>query len=78
MQLYIPSGFAHGFCSLTGNAEILYKVSAPYSKDHDAGILWNDPELGIPWPVDEQQAILSDKDKGLPLFDQIENFFEGR
>lgn len=66
-QVFIPTGFAHGFCTLTDDAIFSYKVSAPYSKDHDRGLIWNDPDLGIEWPVTQQDAILSDKDKTLPM-----------
>ena len=66
-QLYIPVGFAHGFVTLVPGTEIQYKVSAGYSAAHDAGILWNDPALGIAWPVAvDAAAILSDKDRRLP------------
>ena len=65
-QLYVPVGFAHGFCTLTPDAMIAYKVAAPYSRDNDAGILWDDPDLGIPWPVEAGAAILSDKDRAAP------------
>ena len=65
-QLFIPTGFAHGFCTLQPNTQIAYKVSAYYSPAHDRGIRWNDPALGIAWPVRADQAILSDKDQKLP------------
>lgn len=62
-QLFIPTGFAHGLATLEAETEVQYKVSGIYSPMHDKGILWNDPDLGIPWPVDEQHATLSDKDR---------------
>lgn len=65
-QLYIPVGFAHGFVTLVPGTEIQYKVSAGYSAAHDAGILWNDPQLAIPWPVAVDAAVLSDKDRKMP------------
>lgn len=74
-QLFIPSGFAHGFCTLEDNTEILYKVSAPYSKAHDAGIFWNDPDLNIAWPVLPTDAVLSDKDLALPLLKNLSRPF---
>ena len=67
-QIYVPAGFAHGFCTLTPDTEVLYKVTALYSKDAEFGILWNDPALGIDWPVKPSDALLSDKDKVLPTF----------
>ena len=59
-QLYIPSGFAHGFCVLSEDAEVLYKASHVYSPAHEWGIVWNDPALQIAWPVAE--PLLSDRD----------------
>jgi dTDP-4-dehydrorhamnose 3,5-epimerase len=66
VQIFIPVGFAHGFCTLESDTEIAYKVTSPYAPSHDHGIAWNDPELGIEWPVNEQAATLSDKDKRHP------------
>jgi dTDP-4-dehydrorhamnose 3,5-epimerase len=65
-QLLIPAGFAHGLATLEPGTEVQYKVSADYSPANDAGILWNDPALGIAWPVGI--ATLSDKDGKLPGF----------
>jgi dTDP-4-dehydrorhamnose 3,5-epimerase len=64
VMVYVPHGFAHGFCTLEENSEIMYKVDNPYSPDHDTGILWNDPAIGIRWPVDT--PVLSEKDTNLP------------
>ena len=66
-QLFIPRGFAHGFCTLEAATEVAYKVDAYYAPECDTGILWNDPEIGIAWPVDAATAILSQKDRGLAL-----------
>lgn len=63
-QLYIPVGFAHGFCVLSDEAEVLYKTSAVYSRGHEQGIAWNDPQLAIPWPT--AQPLLSDRDRSAP------------
>jgi dTDP-4-dehydrorhamnose 3,5-epimerase len=60
-QLYVPSGFAHGFCVLSDEAEVLYKTSAVYSATHERGIAWDDPAIDIAWPIAE--PLLSDRDR---------------
>ncbi|GJD78840.1 dTDP-4-dehydrorhamnose 3,5-epimerase [Methylobacterium gregans] len=65
-QLFIPHGFAHGFCTLTPDVMVAYKVDSYYSPAHDRALVWNDPEIGIDWPVTEAEAILSDKDRRAP------------
>ena len=67
-QVLVPVGFAHGFMTLAPDTEVVYKVSDYYAPDHDDGLLWNDPELGIRWPVSEEEAVLSDKDRRQPKF----------
>ena len=72
LMLWIPKGFAHGFLTLSEEAEIVYKVSgAEYSPEHDRNIRWNDPDIGIEWPL-EGEPILSEKDKIAPLLKDAE------
>ncbi|HUB94576.1 MAG TPA: dTDP-4-dehydrorhamnose 3,5-epimerase [Stellaceae bacterium] len=66
-QIFIPAGFAHGFCTMQEETEILYKVDHYYAPAHERGIRWNDPALGIAWPISKTEAELSEKDKMLPL-----------
>ena len=67
-MLYIPPGFAHGFCTLEPMTEVAYKVTADYASRADGGVAWDDPDLGINWPVSGHEAVLSDKDRRLPRF----------
>jgi len=68
-MLFIPRGFAHGFCTLEDNSEIAYKADNLYSAQHDGGIIWNDPDIGIEWPT--KNPILSAKDANLPKMKEI-------
>ena len=72
--IFIPAGFAHGYLALSEEAEIAYKLSKEYSKEHERGILWNDPTVGIEWPL-SGEPILSEKDKKLPLLKETKNIF---
>ena len=69
LQLYIPVGFAHGFCVLSESVEFLYKCSDYYSPENERGIMWNDPDLSIKWPI--ENPILSEKDNLYPRFNEI-------
>lgn len=72
-MLCVPPGFAHGFCVISDEAHVVYKVTEEYSPEHEAGILWSDPQIGIRWPVDH--PIVSAKDARLPLLKEAENDF---
>mgnify|MGYP003992464663 CR=1 FL=1 len=71
--LYIPEGFAHGFCVLSDEADVLYKVNNEYSPENERGIIWNDPEINIIWPIDE--PLLQNKDSVLPVLKNADNDF---
>jgi dTDP-4-dehydrorhamnose 3,5-epimerase len=72
-MLYIPVGFAHGFCVLSETADVVYKVTAEYARELDRGIIWNDPDIGIEWPVED--PLLSFKDARLPRLGAADNNF---
>jgi dTDP-4-dehydrorhamnose 3,5-epimerase len=74
-QVLVPAGFAHGFVTLESDTEVLYKVTQYFSAPHDKGLLWNDPALGIDWPVNSETAILSDKDRGHPPLSALPDYF---
>jgi dTDP-4-dehydrorhamnose 3,5-epimerase len=74
-QLWVPKGFAHGFCTLESDTEVIYKVTDFYSAEHDKGLAWNDAALGIEWPVSQADAILSDKDKTFPKLADLPDYF---
>ena len=66
LAMYVPPGFAHGFCVVSDIAEFHYRCTEYYSPTHERGIAWNDPAIGIDWPIKQADAILSDKDKACP------------
>lgn len=74
-QLFVPVGFAHGFCTLEPNTEVTYKVTDYWFPEVDKGLLWNDPELGIDWPISAEQAVLSEKDRDQSPLTDLPNFF---
>ena len=73
-QFFIPRGFAHGFLVLSDEAIFIYKVDNPYAPQQDAGIRWNDPELGIEWPIDPKDVQTSEKDLKQPFLKDAEIF----
>ena len=75
-QLLVPAGFAHGFCTLEPDTEVLYKVTADYATEHDFGIAYDDPDLGIRWPFPKDQLTLSDKDMRHPRLGDLPPCFE--
>jgi dTDP-4-dehydrorhamnose 3,5-epimerase len=75
-QLLVPTGFAHGFCTLVPDSLVFYKVDNVYSIDHDRGIHWADASLGIKWPIAAADAVVSEKDQGLPQFCDLLDFFD--
>ena len=74
-QIWVPAGFLHAYCTLTEETEVIYKVTAPYDKPAERGVIWNDPDIGIDWPVPADRIILSDKDKALPRLHDCEAWF---
>jgi dTDP-4-dehydrorhamnose 3,5-epimerase len=70
-QLWVPRGFAHGYCTLEPDTEVLYKTDDYYDRDADGGFAWNNPALGIVWPIDAMTAVLSDKDRHAPNLSEI-------
>jgi dTDP-4-dehydrorhamnose 3,5-epimerase len=75
-QLLVPTGFAHGFCTLQPRTVVFYKVDQVYTPSHDSGVYWADPALAIDWPLTASEAQLSAKDRTLPTFDQFALVFE--
>lgn len=75
-QLFIPAGFAHGYCTLEPDTEVLYKVDHGYAPDTERGIRWDDPALGIDWPIEAGAAVVSEKDRGLPVLAEQPDVFD--
>lgn len=75
-QVFIPKGFAHGFCTLQPKTVVLYKVDQVYAPSHDGGVNWADPALGIKWPVTTSEAQVSPRDQTLPALNQLACIFE--
>jgi dTDP-4-dehydrorhamnose 3,5-epimerase len=71
-QLWVPPGFLHGFCTIEPDTEVVYKVTALYDRASERGVRWDDPDLALPWPVAAERAVLSGKDRELPLLAEIQ------
>lgn len=74
-QLLVPKGFLHGYLTLEPDTEVMYKVSALYSPEHDRGVRYDDPEIGVEWPLDGLKPVLSEKDRNAPAFREADNEF---
>ncbi len=77
-QIFIPPGFAHGYCTLVPNTEVSYLVDAPYDPASEAGIAWNDPMLGITWPFEAASLVICKRDRELPPFEALNSPFDFR
>ncbi len=75
-QMLVPVGFAHGFVTLEPDSEVLYKTTALYSSAHDRGVAWDDPDIGIAWPLPAGGPTLSDKDRRWPRLKDAQELFE--
>ncbi len=71
-QVLVPAGFAHGFVTLTETAEVLYKVTDYYAPDAEAGLKWDDPEVGVEWPIDPRHVITNHRDGHWPGLAELE------
>ena len=74
-QIFVPVGFAHCYCTLTDNVEVIFKLGCEFAPMHARGLAWNDPDLGIDWPIEESQAIVLERDLNRPNFKNLMEFF---
>lgn len=75
-QLWVPEGFLHGYCTLSDNCLISYKVTAPYSREHNRGVRWDDPDIGVTWPSVADPTLLSDADRQWPTLGAVSLSFD--
>jgi dTDP-4-dehydrorhamnose 3,5-epimerase len=75
-QLYVPIGFAHGYCTLEPETQVIYKVTAYYDPASERGLAWDDPEIGIAWPVDGEKAVLVSRDRLHPRLAELSDVFD--
>lgn len=74
-QIFIPAGFAHGYCTLVPDTTVFYKVTAYYAPKSEAGLLWNDPALKIDWPIERDKALLAPRDSDFPTLADLPEYF---
>jgi len=74
-QIFVPSGFAHGYCTLEDDTVVAYKVDRYYAPECEGGIRWDDPAIGIVWPVEAENPVVSEKDRGLPVLAELASPF---
>jgi dTDP-4-dehydrorhamnose 3,5-epimerase len=74
-QLFIPVGFAHGFLTLEPDTDVVYKVSELYSREHERGLVWSDPDIGIDWGISPEQATIAERDIAFPRLSALESYF---
>jgi dTDP-4-dehydrorhamnose 3,5-epimerase len=74
-QIYVPVGFAHGYCTLEPDSEVMYKVTAYYDPASERGLAWNDPEVGIEWPIPDDRAVLVARDRSYPRLADLPDVF---
>jgi dTDP-4-dehydrorhamnose 3,5-epimerase len=75
-QIWVPVGFLHAYCTLTEETEVVYKVTGAYDKPAERGVIWNDPDIGIDWPIAADRVVLSDKDRVLPRLRDLPVLFD--
>ena len=75
-QIWVPVGFLHAYCTLTAETDVIYKVTGPWDRSAERGVIWNDPDIAIEWPLSPDKVILSDKDKLLPRLRDVPALFQ--